>query len=1267
MRKIFFLLMGGLLCLPISFHSERGSSQLNGVDKNLLDGVTSNTSSKSDDAKYIGKGYDITSGIPLFDTKNSLKLQKPIFDINKNYLDSVSVIESGASTYEKDSSSSKKKMANSLGKLYSGGLGVNVPIKQVTVDLSTSFDMSETEEWGSVQQETFSYYDMVVSNKSVVLVNPTNSVLSSFLSDEFKKDVLQIKNVDAAKKLLSTYGTHLVTGYSLGGIFEMTNYFASKSASYVKKNQTSFEGQISAGLQFSKDHEAQAGVNFSFSNQYAKEDNTDVSTYKYKLRTFGGQAFAGLTIDQAFTYYTNAIDSGYLYEVWTRSINKGVGLTIVGTPENSMIPLYEVLPETKEYDASRELLLEAYIDKCSDKLAAFNENNRDARLTNLAEYKEKEPQPLAVANGYQRYSSFQEGNTNSIYSYSKINLKNSTATEKEYETIQISNGDRIALDYEVKDPTLAKSNWKFEIENSEDYPNVELLGNRNDIVQIKEREQNGNARFNLVMKLNDTEILRVPFQIVEKTKFSGGDGSEERPYVISRPSELIALSKMANTDDHSFLGKHYSLIRDLDFSECGDFSGIGSKDFPFTGLFDGMQHTIKNLTVKKNEGSTSVGIFNCCSGGTIKNLSLDHVTLKVSLSSKAKNSVGLKDAGLLVGSFCGKIDNCSIQNSTLSINMGDVACDGNADGHEGTENTLCAGLVIGNAGANASIKHLDVSNNHATVKARKVANINFGGAVGLISDGTELDSVGFMDNDLVCINGEKAELSGINKQIDVCFGGFIGLANGSASIKNSTIKIDGFEPKFKFESDINRTFSNQLKCVFNAAFLIGNTKDFEITTDNLIFIPKGTIEKKEGATVYNVSNVNNGSREIKGYTTDDKDSKSKYGFSINQIYYNLDNVKKVFVKGEEFSANGITATYYTDDKNDKGTPLTHFLIDYHNFNKNAAGTYNIYLRYDEKNDSPSLNKIYTVTVIEPEANSIKGKLINTGHKYYSGDEFNKNDLEVTASFNDCSIKTLSLSDIKIENETNQNGDKLVSGQNKIVITYQGLSTYVIVNAEEKIASEISIEQSPNKMTYALNEKSIDLEGLVVRVKYKTDGNYNNALDETIKYDQHTKNDFEAFHTRFHLGNDNVIKISYGDYLMANYQIEVVQNSDSNFSHELEAFIKGVNNISSISNLQEKFTAIQNMINKKKDVIQAALDDGLISSIDEQIDDKSYQKASVELDNQIQEYNALITSINNDFDHSISDSSGFVIGNIESFIGALIKAICALFSRLFGLA
>lgn len=1238
----------------------------------MLDGVTSNTSSKSDDAKYIGKGYDITSGIPLFDTKNSLKLQKPIFDINKNYLDFVSVIESGSSTYEKDSSSSKKKMANSLGKLYSGGLGVNVPIKQVTVDLSASFDMSETEEWGSVQQETFSYYDMVVSNKSVVLVNPTNSVLSSFLSDEFKKDVLQIKNIDAAKKLLSTYGTHLVTGYSLGGIFEMTNYFASKSASYVKKNQTSFEGQISAGIQFSKDHEAQAGVNFSFSNQYAKEDNTDVSTYKYKLRTFGGQAFAGLMIDQAFTYYTNAIDSGYLYEVWTRSINKGVGLTIVGTPENSMIPLYEVLPETKEYDASRELLLEAYIEKCSDKLAAFNENNRDARLTNLAEYKEKEPQHLAVVNGYQRYSSFQETNTNSIYSYSKINLKNSTATEKEYETIPISNGDRIALDYEVIDPTLAKSNWKFEIKNSKDYPNVELLGNRGDIVQIKEREQNGNARFNLVMKLNDTEILDIPFQIVEKTKFSGGDGSEKHPYIISQPSELIALSKMANTDDHSFLGKHYSLIRDLDFSECSDdFSGIGSKDFPFTGLFDGMQHTIKNLKIKKNEGSTSVGIFNYCSGGVINNLSLDHVTLNVSLSSKEGNSLGLKDAGLLAGSFYGNIDNCSIQNSKLSIDMGDVACDGNVDGHEGAENTLCVGLVIGSTGANASIEHLDVSSNDAIVKTRKVANLNFGGAFGLISDGTKLDSVGFMDNGLKCYNGEKgkmAELSGTNKQIDVCFGGFIGLANGSsASINNSTVKINGSESKFEFKSEINRTFWNQLKCVFNAAFLIGNTKDFEIKIDNLIFISQGEINKKEGDTIYNVSKVNNGSHEIKGYKTDDKDSKSKYGFSINQVSYNTDKVKKVFVKGEEFSANGITATYYTNDENDKGTPLTHFLIDYHEFNKNAAGAYNIYLRYDEKNDSSSLNEIYTVTVTDPEANSIKGKLINTGHKYYSGDEFNKNDLEVTASFNDCSIKTLSLSDIKIENETNQNGDKLVSGQNKIVITYQGLSTYVIVNAEEKIASEISIEQSPNKMTYALNEKSIDLEGLVVRVKYKTDGNYNNALDETIKYDQHTKNDFEAFHTRFHLGNDNVIKISYGDYLMANYQIEVVQNSDSNFSHELEAFIKGVNNISSISNLQEKFTAIQNMINKKKDVIQAALDDGLISSIDEQIDDKSYQKASVELDNQIQEYNALITSINNDFDHSISDSSGFVIGNIESFIGALIKAICALFSRLFGLA
>ena len=1294
MKKIVFALMGGLFCVSGAFRFE--PSSISQSRKFLLGTATLKASDKNEDAKFLGKGYDITSGSPIFKAADSIKFQNPIFDEKKEYLSSVSVTDVSESHYESGSSSSKKKISEDMGKLYSGGIGANVSVKKVNVNLNAAFNTQDTKNWSSVQQETYSYHDIIASRKVVALRNPTNYVLSNFLSDDFKNDALQVKDKEEAKTMLSKYGTHLITAYSLGGIFEMTNYFASSSASYVRKNNTGFDAQIQAGL----GSMASGNVSFSFSNQYAKEDNSDVSTCQYKLSTYGGKLGTNATMDQAFTLLGSEVfgKQGYAYQIWTDSINDSFALTIVSTPANSLIPLYEVLPETKDYDVSRECLLEAYIEKCATCVADYNQDNPDIKMTGLKEKTEETPQLAATIHGFQRYKKMDDGTR--LVSYSKI------GGDSEESQIKLSAGDTAFLDYKINNEALKRANWKFVLTDDKTEGKVSLSGNHGEIVNVSSEAPKGT--FTIQMKLNDnnTVIKRVKGEITNQDfTFSGGDGTEKNPYLISSNDDLKTLSEAADTETGKALlknGNHFKLVNDLDCKGL-DFKGIGREDVPFEGFFDGAYHTINNLTIlSKNEDS---GFFNKCSG-TAQNLFLNHVEMTVNQKDKGWP---LKNIGLFAGrlsSSKGKIIDCSLKgNSTLKIDMCDKDCNGKTDGKEGSENTLCVGMSIGLLENDASVNLFKIEGGSLSATTTRVANLNVGGFIGKIAGGSKnfLKNISIKDVGLKCNNGDNNRSANIKsdklgRQIDVCFGGFIGEiesktnVDGSEGISFIDVVLknkDGFE----FDSNIESSnIFDQLKCVFNVSGFIGKTNS-ALNKVNQVFVDinGNSIKNGEGVTMYHTASVFNGvsqnSDDWKNICVINYDNTSDKGSTgeiknvgessfknqientiLEDVIFKTDDVQKDFIKGDEFNANGIEATAYfrLSDGSTKGETINNFFVDYSNFEKNSIGTYTILLKYGAFISS------YDVNVIEPTAKSFKAQLKDSNKKYYDGDAFDKTDIKATANYTDCTVKSVDPQELKITNETKteQSNDKdklkLSAGQNKIVISYLGFSTYLIVNAEEKVASEISIEKTPTKMRYRLSDKNVDLDGLAIKVKYKTDNKYNSALDETILYSSTTKNNFEAFHSRFRLGNNNEIKISYGDYLTASYEVEVVQNN-ARFNQEVKAFSENVKTISTIENLEEKFTAIQTIANQRQKIIQIAFEDGLIAKMSEEINDITYQKASAELDNQIQEYNALISSINDDFDHSISDSSSFVIGNLENFIGALLKAICAFFSRLFGLA
>ena len=89
--------------------------------------------------------------------------------------------------------------------------------------------------------------------------------------------------------------------------------------------------------------------------------------------------------------------------------------------------------------------------------------------------------------------------------------------------------------------------------------------------------------------------------------FSGGDGSEENPYLISTAEELALMASLVNSPETNkeYAPLFYTLTEDIDISGSEWYPiGIGAMYdnspegiYPFLGVFDGGGHTVSGLTV----------------------------------------------------------------------------------------------------------------------------------------------------------------------------------------------------------------------------------------------------------------------------------------------------------------------------------------------------------------------------------------------------------------------------------------------------------------------------------------------------------------------------------------------------------------------------------------------------------------------------------------------------------------------------------------------
>ena len=204
---------------------------------------------------------------------------------------------------------------------------------------------------------------------------------------------------------------------------------------------------------------------------------------------------------------------------------------------------------------------------------------------------------------------------------------------------------------------------------------------------------------------------------------SGGVGTESDPYIISTLEQF-------NNVKYDLNG-YYKLSENIDIQNS-EWQAIGTKDAPFTGVFDGNGHAISNLTITK-ETVDYIGLFGNTNNATITNVKL------INVSIKGRNMVGG-----LVGNAAGKtsIKNSSVSGSSMvngqslvgGLLGGSVTC--NVEGCSSNANVVASGN--GYAGGLIG-KGKTVIRSYAT---GNVTGKYSGGLAGLITNASECYATG---------------------------------------------------------------------------------------------------------------------------------------------------------------------------------------------------------------------------------------------------------------------------------------------------------------------------------------------------------------------------------------------------------------------------------------------------------------------------------------------------------------------------------------------
>ena len=245
-----------------------------------------------------------------------------------------------------------------------------------------------------------------------------------------------------------------------------------------------------------------------------------------------------------------------------------------------------------------------------------------------------------------------------------------------------------------------------------------------------------------------------------------GNGTEQSPYCINNIAQLETLAQLVN-DGTTYEDQFFLLDADLAYDTLtqNNHTPIGSSynadwNRPFSGTFDGNNHTISGIRISNSNSNYCQGLFGFCENSTVKNLIL----------TDAKITDGEMVGGIVGKNFGSSIEDCQVANNvTVSGEeyVGGIAGinAGSIKNCQVANNVTVSGedYIGGIAGSNpGSIKDCQVANN-VTVRG---FHASIGGIVGWSYGGSSVENCLVANNVIVSGGNNCHYIGGIVGHID---------------------------------------------------------------------------------------------------------------------------------------------------------------------------------------------------------------------------------------------------------------------------------------------------------------------------------------------------------------------------------------------------------------------------------------------------------------------------------------------------------------------
>lgn len=359
--------------------------------------------------------------------------------------------------------------------------------------------------------------------------------------------------------------------------------------------------------------------------------------------------------------------------------------------------------------------------------------------------------------------------------------------------------DSKEIKVEVSDSEASKYGFVFDEGGwkSESEKRIAVIDSSENQVELK-AEETGIVGIVGTYNLSDDESIKLSVHFDAEARIDvvlSGEGTKESPYIVSNASELEAVSRYADenayftvTEDIKFNAEDFEFGGEF-YNEGKGFNPIGTKENPFSGVFNGGGHTITGLVITDAENAGLFGFAENAeiSGITLKNADVTADKLAAGIAASAVGceitDICVADSQITAKSAEGSAAAIAAYADNSSIESADIT---------GTEITACETESAYNAAYAGAVCARAVDTTVSGVNIDSECSVTADGAAGGVigyGNGAEISDVkafakvsGFMAAAVAAENGGMLKIS------DITAGGSV---NGAEFAAGIAAKADG--------------------------------------------------------------------------------------------------------------------------------------------------------------------------------------------------------------------------------------------------------------------------------------------------------------------------------------------------------------------------------------------------------------------------------------------------------------------------------------------